>query len=114
MSQNSGPEVLVSVAKVAELMKVSEWAVRQAIKRNRLGTATLMIDNKLRVAIPLSAMAEYWDLPVATVNRIESDARQECLEAPYSVVKRLSLPATAGADDKRAERNQDRGRQTTS
>lgn len=82
-------ELLLSIAKVAQLMDVSEWGVRQAIKRKRLRSEAVMIDNMLRVAIPLSAMAEYWKLPAAKIDQIESDLRQHALEAPLPIVKRL-------------------------
>ena len=82
-------ELLLSIAKVAQLMDVSEWGVRQAIKRKRLRSEAVMVDNMLRVAIPLSAMAEYWKLPAAKTDQIESAARQHALDAPVPVVKRL-------------------------
>lgn len=82
-------ELLLSIAKVSQLMDVSEWGVRQAIKRKRLRSQAVMIDNMLRVAIPLSAMAEYWKLPPAKIDQIESDARQHALDAPVPIVKRL-------------------------
>lgn len=82
-------ELLLSIAKVAQLMDVSEWGVRQAIKRKRLRSEAVMIDNMLRVAIPLSAMAEYWKLTAAKIDQIESDVRQHALDAPVPLVKRL-------------------------
>ena len=90
-------ELLLSIAYVAQLMDVSEWGVRQAMKRKRLRSEAVMIDNMMRVAIPLSAMAEYWNLPEAVVDQIESDARQRAFDAPVPVVKRLSTSA-AGLD----------------
>ena len=89
-SQSSEPEMLLSVAKVAKLTNVSEWGVRQAIKRKRLRSEPVLIDNKMRVAVPLSAMVEYWNLPASKVHLIESDARQHAREAPVQLVKRLS------------------------
>lgn len=82
-------ELLLSIAKVAQLMDVSEWGVRQAIKRKRLRSEAVMVDNMLRVAIPLSAIAEYWKLPAARIDQIESDVRRHALDAPVPLVKRL-------------------------
>ncbi len=90
MKQSPELELLLSVAKVAELMEVSEWGVRQALKRNRLRSESVLIDNKMRVVVPLSAMVEYWNLPASRVHLIESDARQHAREAPVQLVKRLS------------------------
>ena len=89
VAKSPASELLLSIAKVAQLMDVSEWGVRQAIKRKRLRSEAVMIDNMLRVAIPLSAMAEYWKLPAAKIDQIESDLRQHALDAPVPIVKRL-------------------------
>ena len=71
-------------------MDVSEWGVRQAIKRKRLRCQAVLIDNMMRIAIPLSAIAEYWELTPAEVDQIDSDARLHALDAPVAIVKRLS------------------------
>ena len=89
--------MLLSVAKVAQLTNLSEWGVRQAIKRKRLRSEPVLIDNKIRVTVPLSAMVEYWNLSASRVQLIESDARQYAREAPVQLVKRLSAAGAEGA-----------------
>ena len=91
-----GDSLRNSVARVAELMEDSEWGVRQALKRKRLRFESVLIDNKMRVVVPLSAMVEYWNLPASGVHLIESDARQHARVAPVQLVKRLAVSVSGG------------------
>lgn len=79
----------LSLATVAALVEVSEWAVLQAINCKLSRSKPISIDYKMRVAIRPSAISEYWTLLAAPVEQIESDAQLNCPDSPLSVVKPL-------------------------
>ena len=53
-------ELLLSVAAVARMMNVPTEAVRDAIRQERLRAE--MIGDRIGISIPLSAVAEFWNL----------------------------------------------------
>ena len=88
-SQTTESELLFSVAGVARLMNVPKEDVRHAMRRKRLRAEMILLGDKVGVSIPLSAIAEFWSLSPATVQAIETEARQGVLNAPVPVVTPL-------------------------
>lgn len=68
-------ELLFSVAGVARMMNVPKEAVRDAIRHKRLRAETILIGDRIGISIPLSAVAEFWNLPSDRVRTIEAEAR---------------------------------------
>ena len=87
----SEPEVLFSVAEVARLMNVSIESVRDAVRRKRLQAEAILVGDRIGVSIPLSAVAECWNLSQATVNEIETDAQKGTRKARVAIVTPLFL-----------------------
>ena len=100
-SETSEPEVLFSVAGVARLMGVSQEAVRDAVRRKRLQAEMILVGHQIGVSIPLSAIAEFWNLSQATVNRIDTYARKGIRKAMVSIVTPLILQR-AGSSERSA------------
>ena len=103
------PELLLSVARVARLMRVPKEFVRLEIRLNRLRAEAVLIGDRLGVAIPLSGVAERWNLPGASIPQVESEARPCGLKSAVSITSPLvsSVPdvgeatasPTAGSQD---------------
>lgn len=79
-------ELLFSVAGVARMMNVPKETVRDAIRQKRLRAETILIGNRIGVSIPLSAMAEFWNLPRESVRTIEVEAGRGAPNAPALVL----------------------------
>ena len=79
-------ELLFSVAGVARMMNVPREAVRDAIRHKRLRAEMILIGDRIGISIPLSAVAEFWNLPRERVRTIEAEAGQGAPNAPVSVV----------------------------
>lgn len=88
-SETFEPEVLCSVAEVARLMNVSKETVREAVRRKRLRTEVILVGDRIGVSIPLSALAGFWNLSQATVDRIDTDARKGIRKAPVAILTPL-------------------------
>ena len=82
-------DVLLSVSGVARVMKVSKEFVRDAVRSKRLRAELILVGDRLGVSIPLSAVAEFWDLPKAMVNQIETEAGKGVAKAPVAVLTPL-------------------------
>ena len=83
------PELLFSVARVARLMRVPKEFVRLEVKRNRLRAEAVLIGDKLGAAIPLSSVAECWNLPKARIRQVESVARPCGLDSAVPIISPL-------------------------
>ena len=79
-------ELLFSVAGVARMMNVPKEAVRNAIRGKRLRAEMIIIGGRVGISIPLSAVAEFWNLPRERVRTIEAEAGQGSQNAPVSVL----------------------------
>lgn len=79
-------ELLFSVAGVARMMNVPKEAVRDAIRHKRLRAETILIGDRIGISIPLSAVAEFWNLPRDRVRSIEAEAGHGVPNAPVSVL----------------------------
>ena len=90
-SETSEPEVQFSVARVARMMGVSREAVRDAVRRKRLRAEVILVGDQIGVSIPLSAVADFWNLSQASVNRIDTDARTGIRKAMVAIVTPLIL-----------------------
>lgn len=85
------PEVLFSVAGVACLMGVRQEAVRDAVRRKRLQAEVVLVGKQIGVSTPLLSVAELWNLPRATVKRINADAKEGIRNATVLIVTPLIL-----------------------
>ena len=85
-SRLSEPELLFSVAGVARMMNVTKEAVREAVRQKRLRAETILIGGRVGISIPLSAVAECWNLPNERVQAIKDDAGQGVQNAPVSIL----------------------------
>lgn len=88
-SRLSEPELLFSVAGVARMMNLKSEAVRDAVRQKRLRTEMILIGGRVGISIPLSAVAECWNLPDERVQAIKEDAGQGVQNAPVSVLTAL-------------------------
>ena len=88
-SNTTDPVLLFSVPGVSRMMNVPKEAVRDAIRHRRLRTEMILIGDRIGISIPLSAIAEFWDLPEARTQMIEEQARQGTVNAPVSIVTPL-------------------------
>lgn len=79
-------ELLFSVAGVARMMNVTKEAVRDAVRQKRLRTETILIGERVGISVPLSAVAECWNLPNERVQAIREDAGQGVQNAPVSIL----------------------------
>lgn len=79
-------ELLFSVAGVARMVNVPKEAVRDAIRQKRLRAETILIGDRIGISIPLSAVAEFWNLPRDRVRTIQAEAGQSAPNAPVSVM----------------------------
>ena len=79
-------ELLFSVAGVARIVNVPKEAVRDAIRHKRLRAEMILIGDRIGISIPLSAMAEFWNLPKERVRIIEAEAGQGSPSVPVSVL----------------------------
>lgn len=80
------PELLFSVAGVARMMNVTKEAVRDAVRQKRLRAEMILIGGRVGISIPLSAVAECWNLPNERVQAIKDDAGQGVQNAPVSIL----------------------------
>lgn len=94
-SRLSEPELLFSVAGVARIMNVTKEAVRDAVRQKRLRTDTILIGGRVGISIPLSALAEYWNLSSERIQAIKEDAGQGVQNAPVSI---LTAFVSCGSD----------------
>ncbi|MDE0106812.1 MAG: hypothetical protein OXN96_03335 [Bryobacterales bacterium] len=85
-SKLSEPELLFSVAGVARTMNVTKEAVRDAVRQKRLRTEMILIGERVGISIPLSAVAECWNLPDERVQAIQDEAAQGFQNAPVSIL----------------------------
>ena len=83
------PELLLSVARVARLMRVSNECVRFEVRRNRLRAEAVLIGDKLGVAVPLSAVAGRWNLSAARIRQVESEARPCGIDSAIPIISPL-------------------------
>ena len=67
-------------------MNVPKETVRDAIRHKRLRAETILICDRIGISIPLSAVAEFWNLPRETVRTIEAEAGQRVPNAPALVL----------------------------
>ena len=79
-------ELLFSVAGVARMMNLPREAVRDAIRHKRLRAEMILIGDRIRISTPLSAVAEFWNLPRERVQTIEAEARQGAPSTPVLVL----------------------------
>ena len=79
-------ELLFLVAGVARMVNVSKEAVRDAIRHKRLQAETILIGDRIGISIPLSAVAEFWNLPRDRVRTIEAEAGQSAPTGPVLVL----------------------------
>ena len=79
-------ELLFSVAGVARMMNVSKEAVRDATRHKRLRAEMILLGDRIGVSIPISAVAEFWNLPGDRVRTIEAKAGNGVPNAPVSVL----------------------------
>lgn len=70
-SRLSEPELLFSVAGVARMMNVKREAVRDAVRQKRLRTEMILIGERVGISIPLSAVAECWNLSSERIQAIK-------------------------------------------
>lgn len=85
-SRSSEPELLFSVAGVARMMNVTKETVRDAVRQKRLRTEMVLIGERVGISIPLSAVAECWNLPDKRVQAIQDEAAQGVQNAPVSIL----------------------------
>jgi len=85
-SRLTEPELLFSVAGVARMMNVTKEAVRDAVRQKRLRAEVILIGGRVGISIPLSAVAECWNLPNERVQAIKDDAGQGVQNAPVSIL----------------------------
>ncbi len=85
-SSLSEPELLFSVAGVARMMNVTKETVRHAVRQKRLRTEMILIGGRVGISIPLSAVAECWNLPNERVQAIKDDAGLGAQNAPVSIL----------------------------
>ena len=88
-------ELLFSVAGVARMVNVPKEAVRDAIRHKRLRAETILIGDRIGISIPLSAVAEFWNLPRDKVRTIEAAAGQSAPTAPVLVLTPIMLRGRA-------------------
>lgn len=88
-------ELLFSVAGVARMMNVPKETVRDAIRHKRLRAETILIGDRIGISIPLSAVAEFWNLPRDRVRTIEAEAGNGVPNAPVSVLTPIILRGMA-------------------
>ena len=107
--ETTQPELLLSVARVARLMRVPKEFVRLEIRRNRLRVEAVLIGDRLGIAIPLSAVAVRWNLPVTSIRQVESEARRCGLQSPVSIISPLvsSVPDLGEANASLTAESQD-------
>ncbi len=79
-------ELLFSVAGVARMVNVPKETVRDAIRHKRLRVETILIGDRVGISIPLSAVAEFWNLPRDKVRTIEAEAMQSAPTSPALVL----------------------------
>ena len=79
-------ELLFSVARVARMVNVPKEAVRDAIRHKRLRVETILIGDRIGISIPLSSVAECWNLPRDKVRTIEAEAGQSARTGPVLVL----------------------------
>lgn len=79
-------ELLFSVARVARMVNVPKEVVRDAIRHKRLRVETILIGDRIGISIPLSAVAECWNLPRERVRMIEAEARRGTPNSPVSIL----------------------------
>ena len=96
--QTTEPELLFSVVGVARLMNVPKEDVRNAMRRKRLRAEMILIGDQIGVSIPLSAIAEVWSLSSATVQVIETEARQGVLNDPVPIITPLFTRRTGAGE----------------
>ena len=72
-------------------MNLSKEAVRNAIKEMRLRAEVISIADRIGVSILLSAVAEFWILSKAAVDKIDTDARKGIRKAPVAILTPLPL-----------------------
>ena len=87
-------ELLFSVAGVARMMNVPKEAVRDAIRHKRLRAEMILIDDRIGISIPLSAVAEFWNLSRETLRTIEAEAGKGSQNAPVSVLTPIMAHGT--------------------
>ena len=87
--ETTKPELLLSVARVARLMRVSKEFIRLEVRRNCLRAEAVLIGDRLGVAIPLSAVVERWNLPPARIRQVESEARPRGLDYAVPIISPL-------------------------
>ena len=68
------------------MMNVPQEAVRDAITHKRPRAEVILTGDRVGVSIPLSAMAEFWNLPREGVRTNETEAGQGAPHAPALVV----------------------------
>ena len=90
-SKITEPMLLFSVAAVSRLMNVPEAAVRHAVRHRQIRTQMILIGDRIGLSIPLSAIAEYWNLPKARIQVIEEQASQGVLNPPVSIITSIIL-----------------------
>ena len=61
-------------------------AVRGAIRHTRLRSETILIGGWIGISIPLSAVADFWNLPGDNVQTIEAEAGQIAPTGPVLVL----------------------------
>ena len=88
-SQSIKPEVLLSITRVARLMDLPSEFVRRAIRSKQLRAEAVVIRGRLGVAVPLSAVAEHWNLSTDLLREIEVEARQGDIDSRVPIVTRL-------------------------
>ena len=88
-SEMTEPMLLFSVAGVSRMMNVPKAAIRDAIRQRLLRTEIILIGDRMGMSIPLSAIAEYWNLPKVRIQLIQEEARKGAYKAPVSIVTPL-------------------------
>ena len=97
-------ELLFSVAGVARMMNVPQEVVRDAIRRKRLRAETILIGDRIGISVPLSAVAECWNLPKDSVRTIEAEVGRSTLAGPVLVLTPIISRGTALGKDSRRQR----------
>ena len=87
--QSVKPEVLLSITRVARLMDLPSESVRRAIRSKQLRAEAVVIRGRLGVAVPLSAVAEHWNLSTNLLREIEVEARRGDIDSRVPIVTRL-------------------------
>ena len=88
-SEMTEPMLLFSVAGVSRMMNVPKAAIRDAIRQRLLRTEIILIGDRMGMSIPLSAIAEYWNLPKVRIQLIQEEARKGAYKAPVPIVTPL-------------------------